>query len=80
MEKFLKIIGGVVVFIAALVFVIPLATAFGALAGHIVGWFFSDTILGVLAKMGLHDVTMWQVGACCGFFGGFLRISVSTKS
>ena len=79
MDKIAKMFGAIVLFIGALVIVIPLGTAFGALAGHIVGWFFGETILGVLEKLGLHGVTMWQVGACCGFFGGFLRTSVSHK-
>lgn len=79
MDKSVKIFGTAVLFLGALVFVIPLATTFGAVAGYIVGLFFGDTILSVVGKMGLHDVTMWQLGACAGFFGGFLRTTVSTK-
>ena len=52
-------------------------TLLGAVAGWIVGLVFSDTILGVLAQLGVKGITMWQFGAFMGFVGGFLKTKVS---
>ncbi len=73
-------IGGVV--LAALaIFVAPiLGTLGGAFCGWVVGLFFKETILGILAQVGIHGVAMWQVGAFLGFVGGFFRSSHSCSS
>lgn len=69
-------VGAVFAAIGAVFLLVTLGTLGGAVAGSIVGLFFGDTILGVVAQLGLH-VTMWQLGATLGFVGGFLRTTVS---
>lgn len=39
----------------------------------IAGWFFGETILGILAAIGIEGFKMWQIGAFLGFVGSFLR-------
>lgn len=65
-------IGGVFVFVI-------LGTLFGAVAGWIVGLFFGDTILGILAQLGVRNITMFQLGAFLGFVGGFLKTKVTAE-
>lgn len=68
---------------AGLVFLVPiLGVLFGAFSGWVVGLFFTDTILGFLARLGVDTdgLAVWQVGAAMGFLGGFLKTSVSTKN
>lgn len=55
-------------------------TLLGAVAGWIVGLFFGETILGILAQMGIHSITMWQFGAFMGFVGSFLKTKVACES
>lgn len=50
-------------------------TAFGALAGFIVAFFFPTTSAAVLAALGIN-LALWQVGAALGFVGMFVRTSV----
>lgn len=65
----------------ATVYVIALIISplFGAIAGWVVGWFFGDTILGIFAQLGIHNVTMWQMGAFLGFVGMFFKPSCPQK-
>ena len=49
-----------------------LIVVFSAIFGWVVGWFFGDTILGILAQMGIVGFSMWQIGAFLGFVGCFL--------
>lgn len=79
MEKLLALVGGAFLFIAAIVLIAPLATAFGWMAGWAVGLFFGDTILNLLSALGLHGFSMAQIGAGLGFISGFLRTSTSVK-
>lgn len=79
MDKFYKIIGAGIAFIALILITLPLSTLFGGLAGMIVGWLFGQEILDVVGKLGLHGVTMWQLGLTGGFFGGFLRTTVTQR-
>ena len=52
----------------------PLLNAlYGAVGGWAVSLLYNDTILGILAQLGLKNVAMWQVGATAGFFSWFLR-------
>ena len=63
-------------FAVAVVFFLPVFSAFfGALAGVAVGLFFEDAIMWSLARFGVstEGMTMWQLGACLGFVGGFFR-------
>lgn len=80
MEKAATIFGGALLVAAGVFFLVTLGTLIGACCGWVVGLFFGDTILGTFAQLGLHNVTMWQVGAFLGFVGGFFRTSVTSKS
>jgi hypothetical protein len=66
----------------ALVLVMPmLGVLFGAFSGWVVGLFFSETILGFLARVGVDvdGLALWQVGAAMGFLGGFLKTSITRQ-
>lgn len=76
METVAKAVGAMVVFAALIVIAAPLGALLGAFAGWTVSLFFGDTILKVI---GLHGVTMWQLGATGGFLGSFLRTTVTAK-
>lgn len=52
---------------------------FGGVAGWIVGFVFEDTILGILAQMGITNVTMFQVGAFLGFVTSFLKETIKVS-
>ena len=75
------IAGSIIAAASAAVFcLLPILTVLvGAFSGWVVGWFFDETILGILSQIGISDVAMWQVGAFLGFVGGFLKTSVSTS-
>lgn len=76
MEKLLATFGVIVI----IAFIAPiLGTLVGGFMGWVVGMFFADEIIGFLARLGADTVglTMWQVGAAMGFFGSFLRTTVS---
>ncbi len=60
--------------------IVLLGTLFGALAGWIVGLFFTDTILGIFSALGVQDFAMWQIGAFLGFVGGFFKSSDTNKN
>ena len=64
-------LGGIFVFVI-------LGTLIGGIAGWVVGLFFSDTILGILAQLGVKGISMFQFGAFMGFVGGFLKTKVTT--
>ena len=60
-----------IIFIA----IVIMATLCGGISGWIVGWFFGDTILGILAQIGISNVSMFQVGAfIASFFSKSLKI------
>lgn len=54
-----------------------LGIALGALAGWIAGWFFPTTLTALAHLLGL--TAPYQVGAACGFVGGFFRAAVNAK-
>ena len=64
------------------VFFICLTTISGIVVGWVVGWFFSETILGIFAALGIKGFAMWQIGAWLGFISGFFRFfrTVKTKT
>ena len=77
----IKFLGtGIVLAAGAALFagLIILNALLGAGVGWVVGWFFSDTILGIFAALGVKGFAMWQMGAFLGFVGSFFR-STSTK-
>lgn len=64
--------------IVAVVFLVAcLNTIMGAFAGWVVGLFFSNSILGTLARFGVDvaDLQMWQLGAMLGFVGSSFKSS-----
>ena len=68
--------GGALLFAA-----LPILNALlGAFAGWVVGLFFGETILGILAQIGVTGVEMWQVGLFFGFVGAFFRTSMTVKA
>ena len=77
MNDFTKILGGAVVTMGGIMFLVILGPLFGAFAGWVVGLFFGDTILGIASQLGIRNVTMWQLGAFLGFVSGFLKTKVS---
>lgn len=79
-EKLAEVFGSGIMFAAGLIVLAPIGTAFGALAGWTTGMIFGQTILGVLGKLGLHDVAMWQIGATAGFLGVYLRTKTSVNA
>ncbi len=78
MEDFTRGFGGVVLGIGGIFLLVILGTFLGALSGWIVGLVFGETILGILAQLGVQDIAMWQFGAFMGFVGGFLKTKVTT--
>ncbi len=76
MEKVLTV---VLLGIPILVISVLIGTGFGEFSGWLVGLVYGDTILGVLGRLGLHGITMGQLGATLGFIGGCVR-STSVKS
>lgn len=79
MSKFAEKLAFAIMFAGALLLILPFGTLMGGIAGWVVGVIFGDQILSVLSKLGLHGVTMWQLGLTAGFFGAFLRTNVSEK-
>lgn len=76
-----KIAAGVTM-VLGLMFIMPiLGCLFGAFSGWAAGLVFGNSILGFLSSLGADTsgLSMWQVGAAMGFFGGFLKTNVSTK-
>lgn len=63
--------------VTAVIFIVIIGTLFGALGGWIVGLFFTETIMGTLARFGVQtlDFKMWQLGATLGFISGFFKSS-----
>lgn len=68
--------------VMGLIVVMPvMGVLFGAFAGWIVGLFFTPTILDFLRRLGVDTagLQVWQIGAAMGFFGGFLKTSVTKR-
>lgn len=79
MEKITAMFGGFLLIIGVTFVFVPLATLMGGFVGWLVGIFFGDTILGIFGQLGIHNVTMFQLGACLGFVGGFLKTKVTAE-
>ena len=79
MEKVVLALGAVVLVAVVLFAAVLLGTVFGALGGWVVGLFFSETMLGIFAALGIKGFAMWQIGAFLGFVGAFFKTNVSTK-
>lgn len=79
MEKVAVILGTGILFIGSLLILLPLTTLIGACAAWIVGFWFGPTILSALDSFGVHNISMWQLGALGGFISPFLRTKVEAK-
>jgi hypothetical protein len=69
------------IFVTALVMMLLgpiLGVLFGAFGGWLAGLVFGETVLGALSKLGLHDVSMWQLGATLGFAGSYFKATLTT--
>lgn len=76
MKTFAYICGLILWFFLAVI----LTTLIGAFCGWVVGWFFGDTILGILASFGVKGFAMWQIGAFLGFVGGVFKSTTINKN
>lgn len=79
MEKIVTTLGTAMLSIGGIFLLVLAGTLMGALAGWVVGLFFSETILGILGQIGIHNISMWQFGAFMGFVGGFLKTKVTAE-
>ena len=68
-EVIVRLLQAVLMFFITVV----VSTLIGAISGWTVGLFFGDTILAVLATIGISGFTMWQIGAFLGFVASFFR-------
>lgn len=76
MDKFYITVGSSLVVFCTIFVACIFGTAFGCLAGWIVGLVFTSPVY-VLDQMGVHNVYMYQFGGFMGFIGGFLRSQLS---
>lgn len=75
------IVGTVALLVVGLMLILAciIGTAFGALAGLIVAFFFPNTTAAVLAALGIK-LALWQVGAALGFVSMFVKSSVTQNN
>ena len=83
MDTTLKVFGGALA-IVILLFTAPLLGVLGgAFGGWVVGIFFTDLIIGTLARFGVDTagLAVWHLGAFLGFVCGFFKTyaAASTK-
>lgn len=63
-----------------LMFVSVLAnTLIGGIIGWIIGLFFEETILGILASIGIKGFSMFQIGIFLGFISCFYKTLIEWK-
>lgn len=82
MGKFIAAALSAVAAVAFVFFIVILGTLMGAIAGWIIGLFFSNTILSTLARFGVDvvDLRMWQLGATLAFVGSFFKAIQNSRS
>lgn len=80
MDKFIKVIGGAVLFSGMFIIAAPIGVGFGAIAGWTTHLFWEAPLRGFILAFKLPDLPLWQYGAAMGFFGSFLRTQVSHKA
>lgn len=79
MDKIAIAFGGAMLFAGGILMLAPLGALCGGIAGWVVGIFFGDTILNIAGQIGIHGVTMFQIGVFLGFVGSFLKTKVTAK-
>lgn len=80
MDTTLKVLGGTFA-VLILLFLAPLLGVLGgAFGGWVVGIFFTDLIIGTLARFGVDTagLAVWHLGAFLGFVGGFFKTYTAT--
>jgi hypothetical protein len=80
MEDLIKIIGGAVVISFAVIIIPLISTIMGYCCGWMVGIFFEETVANVMLALGSPKVAMTEIGAACGFVGGFFRSTSTSNS
>lgn len=75
MNDFLKALGVVSLTVVVVFFFSILSTLGGMIGGWFVGWFFTDLIMGGLARFGVNTAgfEVWQLGGLLGFLGSFFK-------
>lgn len=81
MGDVLKAIGGVVAAIVIVFFLGILGVLGGIFGGWIVGLFFTDLIIGTIARIGVDTagLEVWHIGGTLGFIGAYFK-SVQTNT
>jgi len=79
MDKAITAVLGIVFVGVILLLGCVAGTAFGALTGAVVNFFFPNTVVAVLSALGI-TLPLWQVGAGLGFVGMFVRSSVTQNN
>jgi hypothetical protein len=77
--KALAAIGLMVTAAATFAVLLLSSTLIGLAAGWVAGLFFETTLLTFFGQLGLHDLALWQIGACLGFAGGFFKTTNITN-
>lgn len=81
MSDFVKVIGGLAIGAAIVIFLAIFGTLAGIIGGWIVGLFFTDLIVGFIGRFGVNTagLEVWQIGGVLGFLGGYFK-SVQTST
>ena len=58
-------------FIAIPLLLVLLHVILSAIFSWVIGLFFGEAILGILAQIGISGYSMWQIGAFIGFVASF---------
>lgn len=76
-----KVIGGIVGVVVLAFFLGTLGVLGGIVSGWIVGLFFTDLIIGTIARIGVDTagLEVWHIGGTLGFIGAFFK-SVQTNT
>ena len=77
MNKIIVFFSGLMLTLGGLFMYIILGTLMGGIGGWVVGLVFGDTILNFAGQLGVHGLSMFQLGVSLGFVGGFLKTKVT---
>lgn len=83
MNKFLIAVGGIALSVAGIFFLCILGTIGGIFGGWVVGLFFTDLIIGTIARTGIDTagLAVWHIGGTLAFVGSFFKsVQVSSTS
>lgn len=79
MKNFLTIVLAALAIAPSLIILVSINVIFGAIGGWIVGLFFDEMILDVLARFSVSTdgLTMWRLGGTLAFIGSFFKFTHS---